>query len=124
VRADLKRLKRDSESSQLAAISIGEVPVPDTRPVPRTTTLGKYVAIAGVLVVALALAMFVSVRRGRAMTEKDTILVTDFVNTTADPVFDGTLKKALAVDLEQSPYLKVFPVMGRSEEHTSELQSR
>jgi len=109
VRADLKRLKRDSESSQLAAISSGEVPVPDTRPVPRTTTLGKYVAIAGVLVVALALAMFVSVRRGRAMTEKDTILVTDFVNTTADPVFDGTLKKALAVDLEQSPYLNVFP---------------
>jgi eukaryotic-like serine/threonine-protein kinase len=37
------------------------------------------------------------------------ILVTDFVNTTADPVFDGTLKKALAVDLEQSPYLNVFP---------------
>jgi tetratricopeptide (TPR) repeat protein len=36
-------------------------------------------------------------------------LLTDFVNTTADPVFDGTLKKALAVDLEQSPYLNVFP---------------
>ena len=33
------------------------------------------------------------------MTERDAILVTDFVNTTADPVFDGTLKKALAVDL-------------------------
>ena len=31
------------------------------------------------------------------------------MNTTADPVFDGTLKKALAVDLEQSPYLNVFP---------------
>ena len=35
--------------------------------------------------------------------------MTDFVNTTADPVFDGALKKALAVDLEQSPYLNVFP---------------
>src|ERR1700739_1876544 len=48
-------------------------------------------------------------RRGQALTEKDSILIADFVNTTADPVFDGTLKKALAVDLEQSPYLNVFP---------------
>ena len=54
--------------------------------------------------------MTVFMRRTRAvMTEKDAILVADFVNTTADPVFDGTLKKALAVDLEQSPYLNVFP---------------
>ena len=36
---------------------------------------------------------FVFVRRGHALTEKDSILITDFVNTTADPVFDGTLKK-------------------------------
>src|SRR2546430_6227237 len=41
--------------------------------------------------------------------KRDSILITDFVNTTADPVFDGTLKKALAVDLGQSPYLNVFP---------------
>ena len=52
---------------------------------------------------------FVSLKRGHALTEKDSILITDFVNTTADPVFDGTLKKALAVDLGQSPYLNVFP---------------
>ena len=37
------------------------------------------------------------------------MLVTDFVNTTGDPVFDGTLKQALAVQLEQSPFLNVFP---------------
>src|ERR1700739_2560101 len=48
-------------------------------------------------------------RRGQALTEKDSILSADFVNTTTDPVFDGTLKKALAVDLGQSPYLNVFP---------------
>ena len=51
---------------------------------------------------------FVSLKRGHALTEKDSILIADFVNTTADPVFDGTLKKALAVDLGQSPYLNVF----------------
>jgi eukaryotic-like serine/threonine-protein kinase len=52
---------------------------------------------------------FVFLKRGHALTEKDSILIADFVNTTADPVFDGTLKKALAVDLGQSPYLNVFP---------------
>jgi tetratricopeptide (TPR) repeat protein len=62
------------------------------------------------LAIAIAAAgVFLTSRGSRAMTEKDTILVADFVNTTADPVFDGTLKKALAVDLEQSPFLNVFP---------------
>src|SRR3546814_2762921 len=67
--------------------------------------------------------------RSPALTERDTILVADFVNTTGDPVFDGTLKHALAVQLEQSPFLNIFPdervraTLKRSEEHTSELQS-
>ena len=43
------------------------------------------------------------------LTEKDSILLADFVNTTGDPVFDGTLKQALAVQLEQSPYLNITP---------------
>ncbi len=61
--------------------------------------------VAGVVAIVLVAAGVVFFfRHGRTkMTEKDAILVTDFVNTTADAVFDGTLKKALAVDLEQSP---------------------
>src|SRR5207247_7517670 len=43
------------------------------------------------------------------LTAKDSILLADFVNTTGDSVFDGTLKQALAVQLEQSPYLNVTP---------------
>jgi serine/threonine protein kinase/tetratricopeptide (TPR) repeat protein len=59
------------------------------------------------------------------LTEKDSVLLADFVNTTGDGVFDGTLKQALAVQLEESPYLNVFPqsrihealhFMGRSPE--------
>jgi eukaryotic-like serine/threonine-protein kinase len=46
---------------------------------------------------------------GNGLTEQDTILLADFVNTTGEPVFDGTLKVALAVALEQSPFIKVFP---------------
>jgi len=64
--------------------------------------------IAGLVVVALAIG-FVFTRRTSALTEKDSILLTEFVNTTGDSVFDGTLKQALAVQLEQSPYLNVFP---------------
>ncbi|MFZ1159901.1 MAG: tetratricopeptide repeat protein, partial [Candidatus Sulfotelmatobacter sp.] len=41
--------------------------------------------------------------------EKDSVLLADFVNTTGDAVFDGTLKQALAVQLEQSPYLNIVP---------------
>ena len=48
-------------------------------------------------------------RSGHTLTEKDSILLADFVNTTGDPVFDGTLKQALAVQLEQSPYLNIVP---------------
>ena len=46
---------------------------------------------------------------GQKLTEKDSILLADFVNTTGDPVFDGTLKQALAVLLDQSPYLNIVP---------------
>ncbi len=70
---------------------------------------GWYVAAAALVAVAIAAGGFFYKRGARTLTEKDSILLTDFVNTTGDPVFDGTLKQALAVQLEQSPYLNVFP---------------
>jgi len=42
------------------------------------------------------------------LTDKDSILIADFVNTTGDDVFDGTLRQAMAVHLGQSPFLNVF----------------
>ena len=44
-----------------------------------------------------------------ALTEQDTILIADFDNKTGDAIFDGTLKQGLAVQLEQSPFLNIFP---------------
>ena len=61
------------------------------------------------LLLAIGAGFFFYSRRSHALTEKDFILLTDFVNTTGDSVFDGTLKQALAVQLEQSPYLNVLP---------------
>jgi tetratricopeptide (TPR) repeat protein len=114
VRSDLKRLKRDSESgtisaatasgSSLRSSSLFKPAAPD-----RNRKLRLWLISALVVAVAAAGIAFVFLKRGHALTEKDSILITDFVNTTADPVFDGTLKKALAVDLGQSPYLNVFP---------------
>ena len=46
---------------------------------------------------------------GPAIADRSSVLVADFVNTTGEPVFDGTLRTALAIQLEPSPYLSVFP---------------
>jgi eukaryotic-like serine/threonine-protein kinase len=64
-------------------------------------------AALAILTVA-AVAFFFYHNRAPALTEKDTILLTDFTNTTGDAVFDGTLKQALAVHLRQSPFLNLF----------------
>ncbi|HWZ82366.1 MAG TPA: serine/threonine-protein kinase [Terriglobales bacterium] len=107
VRSDLRRLKRDSESGAILAASGSSAS--NLRPVPRSRKLPGWLVPALVIaVVAIGLG-FVYTKRSRALSDRDSILISDFVNTTADPVFDGTLKKALAVDLGQSPYLNVFP---------------
>jgi serine/threonine protein kinase/tetratricopeptide (TPR) repeat protein len=70
---------------------------------------GAYIVAAAAVVLVAAASLFYFVRSTPAFTEKDTVLLTDFVNTTGEPVFDGTLKQALAVQLGQSPYLNIFP---------------
>jgi tetratricopeptide (TPR) repeat protein len=68
------------------------------------------VAAAAVLVaVGVAGTFYFRSKQAHALTEKDTVVLADFANTTGDSVFDGTLKQALAVDLEQSPFLQVIP---------------
>jgi serine/threonine protein kinase/tetratricopeptide (TPR) repeat protein len=114
VRSDLKRLKRDSESGSILAATSSSSSVRSAsirNPAAQIRNRRLPVWLIPALTVALVAAGigFVFLKRGHALTEKDSILITDFVNTTADPVFDGTLKKALAVDLGQSPYLNVFP---------------
>jgi tetratricopeptide (TPR) repeat protein len=135
VRADLRRVRRDTESGAVgvATSSVTAVQVANMPSGKKSRRLWNY-AVMGLAALAIAALVFVFLtrRRSAAITEKDAILLTDFVNTTADPVFDGTLKKAVAVDLGQSPYLNVYPdqkvkqtlqLMGRSpdERITSEV---
>ena len=65
------------------------------------------VPAAAIFAIALIAGYFVF-RPGRKLTEKDTIVLADFANTTGDPVFDGTLRQGLAFQLEQSPFLKIM----------------
>jgi serine/threonine protein kinase/tetratricopeptide (TPR) repeat protein len=65
-----------------------------------------FLIAAVILLGVIVLASFYA-RRAPALTDKDSILLADFVNNTGDQVFDGTLKQALAVQLTQSPYLSI-----------------
>jgi tetratricopeptide (TPR) repeat protein len=68
----------------------------------------KLVPAAVVMIVALLGATYFYLHRTPRLTDKDTIVLADFVNETDDRVFDGTLREALAIQLEESPFLKVL----------------
>ena len=109
MRADLQRLKRDIESGNSPTASSGTVAVAEAPSAGR----GKLWKIAlPVLVVSSLLGGFLYYRsRHQAsarLTEKDTIVLADFANSTGDVVFDDTLKTALSVALNQSPFLNVL----------------
>ncbi len=73
---------------------------------------GKFwkVAVPAVcLFIILTVGFFLHSRRAPPLTEKDSIVLADFANTTKDPVFDDTLKQGLSTQLSQSPFLKLLP---------------
>ena len=103
VRTDLQRLKRDSDSGR-ATVAAAEAAL---KPARKSTRWA--VAVTAILVIGLTVGrwLFFS-RKAHALTDKDTIVLADFTNRTEDPVFDDTLKQALAVDLGQSPFLNIL----------------
>jgi DNA-binding winged helix-turn-helix (wHTH) protein/Tfp pilus assembly protein PilF len=70
----------------------------------------KMLVTVAVLVLAAGIAegLLWRARQARRLTEKDTIVLGDFANTTGDAVFDDTLKQGLRVQLEQSPFLNIL----------------
>ena len=98
--ADLQRLKRDTDSARLPATR-------KTQIAPRSGYLWKLVASAAIGLVVLAAASYFYRHHAPKLTEKDTIVLADFANTTGDPAFDDTLKQALTADLAQSPFLNI-----------------
>ena len=76
----------------------------------RFTSVRSKVAAMGVAValVLAAMAGYFYFHRAPKITDKDSILVADFTNSTGDTVFDGTLKQGLSIQLEQTPFLRVI----------------
>jgi eukaryotic-like serine/threonine-protein kinase len=101
-------------SPAAAAVSAQGVSSPRARAgAPAPHGLGKlaYLALAILLAVAVAAGLYFrsrSTKPGTALTEKDTIVLADFANSMGDAVFDDTLKTALSVALNQSPFLNVL----------------
>ena len=102
IRTDLQRLRRDTDSNRAAA---------STRRGAKTQVARRWkvIAPAAVVVLALCVAGFLYFPRRPKLTDKDTIVLADFTNSTDDPVFDDALRQGLAVQLEQSPFLSLIP---------------
>jgi serine/threonine protein kinase/Tfp pilus assembly protein PilF len=143
MRADLQRLKRDTETGRVGVAGSGTVPaaqangsqaaiqpmpasgsVPVLTPSPssgavwvsevaavRVSKRWKILVPVGIVVVAglIAGGLYFRSRSTHTLTEKDTVVLADFANTTGDTVFDDTLKQGLSVSLSQSPYLNLLP---------------
>ena len=105
--SSVPRAAPSTSSAQIAAqtrVSSAEYIVNEIK---RHKRVAAAIGVAAVLI-GVAIVYFASSRRTPALTDKDTILVADFVNTTGDQVFDATLKQALAAQLRQSPFLDIF----------------
>jgi eukaryotic-like serine/threonine-protein kinase len=130
MRTDLQRLKRDTETGQVAEaeeetesvvirtprrpLSSGKrKPVSSsvvlTEAEPQPSRRRKVLIPTAVLVVAslVACGLYFGLHHPKPLTEKDTIVLADFTNTSGEAVFDDTLKEGLAIQLEQSPFLSL-----------------
>ena len=101
MRTDLQRLKRDTESER---ITLGA----KAGATSGVRKLWKVFVPAAVVVVMFSVASYLYFHRTPKLTDKDTIVLADFTNTTGDPVFDETLRQGIAVQLEQSPFLSLI----------------
>ena len=112
IQSDLQALRRARESGQATAVS----------PPLRLTRRWKILLAAGALIVLLVAGYFLMPRRPHALNVRDTLVLGEFANSTGDPVFDDTLKQALSIELEQSPFLNVLS--DQKVAHTLKLMNR
>jgi tetratricopeptide (TPR) repeat protein len=108
VKRALKVDPRERPESAAALAAALEAPMAEGRSSSRLRTWLAGAALAAIVVTLAVLASRL-LPRTPALTDRDTIILSDFVNNTNEPVFDGALKVALTVALEQSAFLKVFP---------------
>jgi serine/threonine protein kinase len=136
MRADLQRLKRDMDADPIAAASLSPAGAAEpelrfgwrlglrilsvSKPLAAVTALALIALIAGGLY--LRSRAGVHSAKGPPLTDKDSVLLVDFVNKTGDSVFDDALKQALTIELNQSPFLNI--VSDRKVEETLRLMGQ
>jgi len=114
MRADLQRLQREMQGGRVAVSSGASTPaakeaVVNETTVPRKKRWPAIIAASMLVLGALAAAgVYYRSKQAKSLTGKDTVVIADIANSTGDPVFDGTLKTALNVALNQSPFLNVL----------------
>ena len=119
MRADLQRLKRDTESHMSAAAgsslikgvkssSRAKVAIPSPERAVSPARFTRYAVTALVVAMLIGSGLFLYTHRKQRLSDRDTVVLADFSNSTGDPVFDDTLKTALSVALNQSPFLNVL----------------
>jgi eukaryotic-like serine/threonine-protein kinase len=118
MRTDLQRLRRDSESGYRSAITSSVTLAVSETPTARVAKPWKKLRVAKpwkiavpVLLVATLIAgglYYYRSSQSKRLTDKDTVVLTDFSNSTGDAVFDDTLNTALGISLRQSPFLNVL----------------
>jgi serine/threonine protein kinase/tetratricopeptide (TPR) repeat protein len=108
VRTDLSQLKHDTDRGTASPGHTASSIFYQTLVAPGTK-LWKILAAILVVTGLTALGLYYRSHRANGLTNKDTIVLSDFTNTTGDAVFDDTLKTALNVSLRQSPFLNVLP---------------
>ncbi len=113
MRADLQRLKRDTESGKFftASSSSGELRTATSAVTGSRVKRRNVALVTSALLIALVIVggLYYLRRPGKHLTDKDTIVLADFSNSTGDAIFDETLKAALNVALNGSPFLEVLP---------------
>jgi serine/threonine protein kinase len=109
MKSELLRLKRDTETGRVGVASSASVTVAEA-PVAGRRKLRKFVLPIAILIVAALIAggHYYRSRSAKPLTDKDAVVLADFVNSTGDPVFDDTLKQAPSIALSQSPFLNVL----------------
>ena len=102
IRADLQRTKRDTGSQSAARTAA-------VREQTRNSSWLRWSAVGAAVVVIAVISGFLFARRGAAkLTDKDTVVLADFANSTGENVFDGALRQGLSSQLEQSPFLNLL----------------
>ena len=109
--ADLQRLAQQSVLRKFSTSAHAPAEVPSAPTLARAVGGSRWRWVAGAVVVTAigVSAFFWQSRSAQALGEADVIVLTDIANTTGDPVFDGTLRRAIAVKLDESAYLNVLP---------------